>query len=353
MTDHPFYSSAELVEVIETIRTPRRFFLDRFFPGPPRLSTSPEIVFDEVLEDLPVMAPFVSPVVQAKPQRRSGFQAKSFTPAYVKPKHFIRPGDFVQRTPGEPLMGNMSPAQRYDAERLRLLELQKRQIEERWEWMAAKAIVDAKVTISGEDYPEVEVDFGRSDDNEVIVTGAGNVWSNKDADIAGMLEDWSTIILEKTGYAGGDVIMAPEIWKHVRKNAQLLKEADLRRGAMNVPSIQPQRPMEGVRYVGAWGEFNLWVFAGRFKDQDGTLSRAIGADHVVMAAPPDQEMGMGGVHGIKAFGAIQDKAANMMPIDIFPKSWEEDDPSGEQLMSQSAPLMIPGRPNATLKAKVV
>ncbi|ORE89751.1 major capsid protein [Aurantimonas sp. 22II-16-19i] len=351
--DSPYYSTAELVEVIRTIRTPRRFFLDRFFRATPYLSTREEIVFDEVLEDLPVMAPFVSPVVQAKPQKRRGFQAKSFVPAYVKPKHFIKPGDFIRRNPGEALLGSLDQASRYDAARLDTLALQKRQIEERWEWMAAKAVVDGKVTVKGEDYPEREVDFGRSGDNEIVVTGAGNLWSNAAADIGGMLEDWSDVILGKTGYAGTDVIMAPEVWKYLRQNTQLLKEADLRRGVQNTPNLQPQAAVEGARLVGQWGEFTLWVYAGRFKEQDGTLSRALAATDIVMTAAPSQEDGTGGVHGIRCFGAIQDKGAMMQPLDIFPKSWEEDDPSGEQLMSQSAPLMVPGRPNATLKAQVV
>lgn len=353
MVDNVLYSTADLVEVIRTIRTPRRFFLDRFFRATPYLSTREEIYFDEVLEDLPVMAPFVAPIVQAKPQKRHGYQAKSFRPAYVKPKHFLKPGDFIRRNPGEPLLGDLTQEERMNASRLDTLALQKRQIEERWEWMAAKAVVDGKVTIAGEDYPSVEVDFGRDAGNEIIVSGAGNIWSNAAADISGMLEDWSDIILEKTGYAGTDVIMSPEAWKFLRNNAQLLKEADLRRGVQNTPNLQPQAAVEGARMVGQWGEFTLWVYAGRFKEQNGTTSRAIAANDIVMTAAPAQEDGTGGVHGVRCFGAIQDVDAMLRPLDIFPKEWVEPDPSGLQLMSQSAPLMIPGRPNATVKATVI
>lgn len=353
MPSNVFYSTAELVAVLRTIRTPRRFFLDRFFRAAPYLSTREEIVFDEVLEDLPVMAPFVSPIVEAKPQRRHGFQAKTFRPAYVKPKHYLKPGDFIRREPGEALLGSRTPRDRYDMALLNTLETQRRQIEERMEWLAARAIVYGKVTIAGEDYPEVEVDFGRSADNEVVISVAAQRWDDPDADIAGQLEAWSDTILEKTGYAGTDIIIAPEVWKHLRKNKQLVAEADLRRGVQNVPNLQPQTAVEGARLAGQWGEFTLWVYAGRFKEQDGTLSRAIEATDVVMTAAPSQEDGTGGVQGLKCFGAIQDKKAELQPLEMFPKTWVEEDPAGENVMTQSAPLMVPGRPNATLKATVV
>lgn len=351
---NPLYETADLIGVIETTHTAPTFFLERFFRRTPILSVSEHIVFDEVLEGLPVMAPFVSPIVQAKPQKRSGFQAKHFTPAYVKPKHFIKPGDFLTRTPGEPLLGDLSPQARYDREVVRLLGVQKRQIEARWEWMAAKAVIDAAVTIASEDYPAVLVDFGRDPDNEIIVSGAGSVWSNAEADIGAMFEDWSDQLLEQTGYAGTDVVMAPEIWRHFRKNKSVLRDADLRRAISAVPNLQPQVASQNARYVGKWGEFDLWVYAGRFKNEvDGVISRAMAATDVIMTAAPSEVDGTGGVEGVRAFGAIQDKKAGLQPIDIFPKTWEEEDPSGEQLMSQSAPLMIPGRPNAVIKAKVV
>lgn len=350
---NPLYETADLIGVIDTIQPSPTFFLERFFKRQPILSVSEHIVFDEVLEGLPVMAPFVSPIVQAKPQKRSGFSAKHFTPAYVKPKHFIKPGDFLTRTAGEGLLGDLSPQARYDREVIRLLGLQRKQIEARWEWMAAKAIIDGKVTVAGEDYPSVEVDFGRSTDNNIIVSGAQNIWSNADADIGGMLEDWSDQLLETTGYAGTDIVMPSEIWSLFRKNKAVIRDADLRRGISAVPNLQPMKAMQNARHVGKWGEFDIWIYAGRFRDQAGTTSRAIAATDVIMTAAPSEIDGTGGVEGIRAFGAIQDKKAGLQPIEIFPKTWEEEDPSGEQLMSQSAPLMIPGRPNAVIKAKVV
>ena len=59
------------------------------------------------------------------------------------------------------------------------------------------------------------------------------------------------------------------------------------------------------------------------------------------------------VMGVKAFGAILDKKASFQPLPIFPKMWDEDDPSATILMTQSAPLMVPINPNNTFRARVV
>ena len=41
------------------------------------------------------------------------------------------------------------------------------------------------------------------------------------------------------------------------------------------------------------------------------------------------------------------------PLPVFPKMWDEDDPSATILMTQSAPLMVPVNPNNTLRARVL
>jgi hypothetical protein len=60
-----------------------------------------------------------------------------------------------------------------------------------------------------------------------------------------------------------------------------------------------------------------------------------------------------GTDGVRCFGAIMDIQANMQANDMFPKQWDENDPSVSYTMTQSAPLMVPLRPNTTFKMKVV
>ena len=64
-------------------------------------------------------------------------------------------------------------------------------------------------------------------------------------------------------------------------------------------------------------------------------------------------VGLSDIGGVRGFGAIRDKRAGLQALEVFSKMWEEEDPSVEYLMSQSAPLMVPRNPNATFKIKVV
>lgn len=58
--------------------------------------------------------------------------------------------------------------------------------------------------------------------------------------------------------------------------------------------------------------------------------------------------------GYRCFGAIIDPYAQYQSLEIFPRGWmEQGDPAVEYMLWQSAPLMVPINPNATLKATVV
>lgn len=345
------FTTADMLGVLTTVKTPDTFFLSTFFDADPFLSDKEEINFDEVLEDLPTMAPFVSPLIAAKPQKKTGWSAKTFQPAYVKPMHALTPGNGMRRLPGEAVGGELSMEDRLQRRAVQLLGLQKNQIIARMEWMAAHAVVNGKVTIKGEDYPEVEVDFGRDAALTGDISGTANKkWSTVGNDIKGQLEDWSAELLEKSGYAGTDLIFRKDVWDAIKKNTAYEKDLDRRRGVDNVPGVTPKKPMPGVTYKGVWGDFDLWLYSGTQRDQKGAKVNVLGAGEVCLVARP--ETPRGGIAGIKAFGAIQDHDS-LQAVEMFPKEWLEDNPSVRNLMTQAAPLLIPGRPNASMKKKVL
>lgn len=345
-------TTIDLLGALETIIPAPSFFLDRYFRGNNKLSTRAEISFDEVFNGLPYMAPLVSPDLPGKPNSRAGYHAKTFVPAYVKPIDTIKPSELLVRRPGEAFGGDRSPEERLQEDIVNKLAKQKNEIWTRIEFMAAQTLIDGKIKMEGEDYPTQVVDFNRSEDNTVVISDPAQVWSNKSANIAAQMEKFSNQILEKTGYAGTDVIMTPSVWEAFQNNDGVLRAAELRRGITNVPFLGPQAATAiGAQFKGMFGSFSIFVYARPFKEQDGKIVSVLGDGDVLFVAPPDQN-GNGGVEGIKAFGAIQDLSA-LYPTDFFAKAWEEQNPGRMQLMTQSAPLMIPGRPNATLKATVL
>lgn len=122
-------STDELLGIIEALDRPRAFLLDTFFKNEKTFDTQ-TINLDE-LDRAQQLAPFVSPSVAGKIQRNRGMETRTFTPAYVKPKHAIDPAKTLQRRAGERFAGELSPAARRDLIRADNLKIEDEQITRR------------------------------------------------------------------------------------------------------------------------------------------------------------------------------------------------------------------------------
>jgi hypothetical protein len=108
------FSTQELIEVQQRLQNlPDGFWRNRY----PRVITSDreEIMFEVADVDNRKLAPFVAPNVQGRVMRGQGFEARTFRPAYVKPKHIVDPTKAIPRMMGEPMMGGMSMLARFNA----------------------------------------------------------------------------------------------------------------------------------------------------------------------------------------------------------------------------------------------
>ncbi len=103
---------------------------------------------------------------------------------------------------------------------------------------------------------------------------------------------------------------------------------------------------EGMEYMGVIqglngaGRIEAWVNSSKFIDPETNAEDFYLQQNTVVGVSD-------GVQGIRAFGAIMDKGAGYKPLTVFSKNWENEDPSVEYLLSQSAPLMVPKQPDAT------
>ena len=59
------------------------------------------------------------------------------------------------------------------------------------------------------------------------------------------------------------------------------------------------------------------------------------------------------LQGTRAFGMILDPEFNYEALPYAPKTWVEKDPAQRILLMQSAPIVIPSRPNASMSAQVI
>lgn len=334
------FSTQVLSKVVERLRTPPSFLLDTFFPNV-QTSDKEEILFD-VTDSKPRISPFVSPLLPGKVVDSGGYRTKSFKPAYVKDKRRFDANIPYKRVAGETIGGSLSPSQRYERALATTLTDQLDNLTRREEVMAAEILRTGKVVVSGDGYPAQTVDFGRDGELTKALSGSAT-WESSGVNPLDNLEDWAIAIQDKSGVVAKTVVMDPKAWKVFRSNATVQKYLDIRRGTSNSLNIDPSVRSEDVkaRYVGAIGDFDIYVYNDTYINDNGETAKLL-PDKTVLLGSKD------GLEGTRCYGAIHDEKANWTATRYFTKSWVEEDPSVRWLLLQSAPLVVPYRPNASM-----
>ena len=210
----------------------------------------------------------------------------------------------------------------------------------REEVMASEVLRTGKITVEGDGYPAVTVDFGRDTSFTKVLTG-DNTWDKTTVNIVDNLEDWAGSVQSKSGVVAKTVVLDPSAWKLFRNNPYVQKYLDYRRGTNSTLNIDPIiLGNEKARFVGNIGDFEVWVYNDIYIEGD-TEKKILPENTVLLGS-------RGGVEGVRCYGAIKDEQANFQANRYFPKSWLENDPAVRWMLLQSAPLVVPYRPNATM-----
>lgn len=344
------FSTSYLARLIPNLKTPSTWLLDTFFPGVIQSDTQ-EIVFDrdDVRRRLP---PFVSPLVEGKIVESRGFTADTFKPAYVKDKRRFDPRRPIKRTAGEALTGALSIE-----DRRRLILAQEMQ-DQMWmlnrvmEWMASSVLRTGSVTVTGEKYPTQVVNFGRNSGLTVALTGTAK-WNGGAAAILDNLQDWSSLVQQTSGAVALNVIMGVDVWKVFRKDPTVSVKLTQFKNDKDTLTLGATSGVGG-QFKGYIDNFAIWVYQDWYYDETSQGELPIWPAGTVCVTGPDLE-------GTRYFGAILDEEAttsagttdDLVKAPYFTKSWVTPDPAVRWLMMQSAPLVVPGRPNAALCATVL
>ena len=339
------FSTHVLNRVVEHLDRPASFFLDKFFPSI-QTEDSEEIHFD-IDKSKPRIAPFVSPLVQGKVVTSEGFETKSFKPAYVKDKRRFDPNAPLKRLIGEKIGGNLSAMNRREAALNKSLKSQVENLTRREEVMAAEALRTGKITVTGEDYPTQIIDFKRDPSLSQVLTGAVR-WGEDGVKVLDDIEDWAGDIQSKSGAAARTVVMDPKAWRLFKNDPKVEKQLELRRGtnsSINIDPIAFGQGNEKARYGGSIGDFDFWIYNDTYVDDEGNDQSLLPEYTVILAS-------QGLLEGTRCYGIILDEKASYKANRYFTKSWLEEDPAVRWLLMQSAPLVVPFRPNATFCATV-
>lgn len=341
------YDTVALIQVVPSLKQPTTFLLDTFFPNIVMADT------EEVAIDVDVgirrMAPFVSPLVEGKLVEQRRYQTNLFKPAYIKDKRAPDLRKPIRRMIGERIGGEMTGAMREAANLAAEMSDQIDILTRRLEWMAAQVLTTGTVTIQGDGYPTVVVDFGR--DASLTIAKAGTAqWTvpNVTAGNASPTQDIQfaqRLVMKLSAAKMTDIIFTD--------SAFIGFEADpLVKGAIYYPRlgesgnvIDPGAVINnGAVFKGMWGQYRLWLYEEWYVDQ-GTEGGTVNVEYPMI---PDGYVIMCGpdMQGTRGFGVILDPEFNYATLPYAPKTWVEKDPAQRFIMMQSAPIIIPSRVNA-------
>lgn len=334
------YSTNFLMKVVEQLNRPSRFLLDTYFPDIQVFDTE-EVNFD-LVTTARRLAPLVSPVLEGQIVQETGMTAKSIKPAYVKPKTPLAPSGALKRRAGEQIGGNLSSMDRQMARVVATIQDQVDQITRRKEWMAASALRSGAITLSGDKYPTQNIDFTRNAAHTVTLAGAA-AWGQAGVDPLADIRAWVNLVLKNGSVGVADITMDADAWELFFASQSVKDQLGYRRDVAAAFSSRFQSAVGGT-YQGSIGGLNFYMYSEWYVDDAGATQPMLPSKTVLMAGP--------GLEGVQAHGAIQDDAAGLVALEYFPKSWVPQDPAVRQVMTQSAPLVIPCNVNGSLAATV-
>jgi len=343
------YGTHTLNRTVESLKRPNSFLLNNFF-GQIETCATEDIFFDVEIDGISRrLAPFVHPMKEGKIVESEGFTTKSFKPAYIKDKRVHKPNRAFRRSIGETIGTgqNMSPAERAAANLRKDLQNQVDMLVRRKEVMAAEVLRTGSCTIKGDGFGTVTINFGRDTDLTNTLTGA-QCWDQTGIKPLDLIEDWSFEVLQKSGATVRDIVMEKNAWRAFVAQTDIVTKLDKRRTDVN-GNIQTILPPAHVNYMGTDGVYRYWVYTDWYIDPDTGLETPILPYGTVLGLS-DQIM------GVQHHGAIRDVDAidgGAVETEYFTKSWKVEDPSARILLMQSAPLVVPYRPNASWAATVI
>ena len=340
------YNTATLLDVVRVQPVDSSYWLDNFYQGVRTFDTE-EIMFDR-LETIRRLAPFVSPVVQGRVMATRGYETRAFRPAYTKPKHIVDVSRTFTRMAGEEIGGTMSPAQRWDAAVAENMREERAAIQRLWNWLAAMATIHGRVTITGEDYPTQVVDFGRDAGlTRTLLTTAR--WGESAADPLGDVAALRKLAFQKSGspitrltmgLEAFDRFFADQDVKDLLTGKDVTRVSDSSMSAFGDPgaSFEYRGILQGAN---GQGRLEVYTYNEEYENEAGVTVPFMSSYDVVGTGP--------GLGGVRCFGAIRDKRAGLLPLALFPKMWDQEDPSLTYTMTQSAPLMVPTNTNNSFR----
>ena len=350
------YTTWEMDELVSSI-DPSFSFLHKTFFGTEKQFTTAFVEHD-IVEHGRRVAPFVSPMSAGKSTIRTGYRTMQMKPAYIKLADTVRPQEGFTRLPGEPYGGAYDAQTRVDLIVAEQIALHYEMIDNRLEIMSRDILFDGKMTITEsaangyDDYPVAVVDFERNPNNTAT---AATPWNVGGATILADIQNHSATINASSRGAVVNALLMPSSIFDLMTASQQFRDLlsvflNLSPGTSNF-EVGPRSSDRQAQYRGKLsGIYDIWTYDGYFEDDSGAQVPIMHYDRVLFIASQGPNSG---IEGRRLQGAILDMDAGLKAQKVFVKARNLWDPSGIEVLTQSAPLISMRRPNAcgTLKVR--
>ncbi len=339
------HDTRTLLGFYRDVEAPVNYFRNLLTSGTVTFDTE-YLDFEKITENCK-LAPLVVPTSQGRPIfTEQPVRLSRLKPAYVKPKDAVSPDRVIKKRPGEDMFApaTMTPYMRFLSLIGDILKEHRNSIDNRIEWLVSQAAIYGKVTLSGPDYPERTVDFER--DPSHTITLSTDLWSDPDAPILDMIQEWKSKI-RRADFGGPvtRVTVGRDVAGYLNKNKQIIAERDLQVRGTDVQRTSLFRNDDYAEKILTAGGLEFWTTSDWYTAPDGTVKTYMPSNGVLLTGP--------NLNMVECYGAIQDLKAKLQALPVFVKQWDQEDPSGTFLMSQSAPLAVPVNPNNSLFATVL
>lgn len=337
MSDISMFEPRNMIAALKQIAPPSNALLDTFFPTI-KQHNADKIDIDIIDATGRKLAPYCSPKVGGVVLAGKGFTTKTITLPYIKIKSPTSALEALSRAPGETIYDSaMNPMQRAAAKLGEDMAEIRDQILRRLEWNAAQLLDTGKIDID-QNGVVLEIDFGMKSAHKEVLTGT-DVWSNAASDPILDLEKWAEMQGQDSGIYPSDAILGADALAAFRTNAAVLKYLDNRN--ISIGQMAPAAPAPGLRFIMRVESagLDLWSYPESYYDEaTSAAAKFVPAKKVWLCSRR--------AYTAQHYGLVKDLKAGTAAVRFFAKTWQEEDPSVQWLLVQSAPLVAMHQPDA-------
>jgi hypothetical protein len=329
---YDLFDTREMLPMLEEAKPANTFLKSLFF--------SNDVTFDTAHVDIDIwagkrrLAPIVAPRFGSKTVERTGYSAKTYTPAQVAPDMITTAEDLLKRMPGETIYGMMSPDERAAAQLTKDMLEMEAMITRREEEMCSQALFTGQVNMVGEGVNDTVQYWSQlaAQDQPITTLTGGALWSADTATIDKNIRDWRRSTVKRSGIGGTDAILGTDAADALLANVNLRKLMDTRRIDMGL--IQPELLPDGVTYLGQirGSGVDLWSYDEWYLDEsDDTEKPMVPADSVLL--------GSRNARTSMLYGCVVDPVQGSFAAPRVPVSYTQRKPvEGRVLAVKSRPL---------------